>query len=697
MKAKIKKLFGLAIFLGFALLLLQFIPVDNLTKSSELTDVSGNFVEAVKAFEEEDYRRAADLLEGFSGKPPLSAYSSYLLARAELELGDKRKALEIVDTLRQGEGVLGYERLLLEAKILLKLERIGRASEAAASAAEFALTKDEERRARELQLSIAVAAENYDAALKRGIELVEVTDLRFVGERRDQLLNKLGGIIDNVDLKEDENLEYLYRYIDLLTDYGEYRRARGLLLRNMGKWTGSLKYKAYFELAWLDGFKLEHPEEARWTFQRLLGMKQPRWFEAKSHYYHTLFKAGDAEDYDLIENLLKVGRNYPGTYFGKLAVNRAFSEKTEGANLNKLDHELGRFKNAMSRSAVRSTTWRLFYRSFAEGKFSIARDYLISLESFYDELPPKFVFWRYRTTSSANGSANYLQLVGKQEEEPINYYSLLAGEKGWTRGSFSLSDTWGDREIDLGQFEAEIAERSWPGSTGEKLVYSVILKNHGLYGPALRRLKRLRGELPEEDYLFLKSQWERLAGEYRASLKSATELLSWYYAHNQAPPVTVVRSAFPTYYGQQVGRAAGRFGVPRALVFAIIRQESTFAPDAYGRAGEHGLMQIMPGTARGIAADLEMENFQPEDTFDPAINIKMGSYYISKQMSRQNGQVRLALAAYNGGPGNVRRWKESFGSEDVDIFVERIPIGYTQDYVKSVYRNYLVYRALLSE
>ncbi|MCF7875413.1 CDC27 family protein, partial [Candidatus Bipolaricaulota bacterium] len=540
MNNKISRVLAFPILVVILLSLIQFFPGVLLSRSSELTEVSGEFIEAVEALDQDQYGKATRLLEKYSGDPPLGDYSTYLLARANLGGGKYEKALSVLEKISPGNGVLSFEKFYLKSKVLLEMGRPGLAGESAERALGKAVTEEEKRKILELQLTIAVNSNNYSAALKRGIDLVEVTNLRFVGEKRVQLLDRLGEIIREVDFDTAEPLEYLSRYVELLMDYGEYRRARSILLRNMGNWTGSLKYRAYFDLAWIDGFKVDHPEEARWTFQRLLGMNLPDWFEAKAKYYHTLFQAGETSDYDLVESLLEVGREFPGSYFGGLAVNRAFSERTKGASTLTLDHELERFKNSMTRSAVKDVTWRLFYRSFSEGKYKLAKDYLVSLESFYNQLPPELVFWRYKTNASSNGSTDYLKLVAEQNENPVNYYSLLESRKGWSRGSFDLRDTWKARELDLEEYEIKVTEKDLPTSLEKSLVYSIVFKNHGLYETALNRLKRLEPEMAPKDYLFLKSQWKRLAGEYKASLKSSTELMRWYYSNNQSPPLTVV-------------------------------------------------------------------------------------------------------------------------------------------------------------
>ncbi|MFB6214674.1 MAG: transglycosylase SLT domain-containing protein, partial [Candidatus Bipolaricaulia bacterium] len=73
---------------------------------------------------------------------------------------------------------------------------------------------------------------------------------------------------------------------------------------------------------------------------------------------------------------------------------------------------------------------------------------------------------------------------------------------------------------------------------------------------------------------------------------------------------------------------------------------------------------------------------------------EMGTYYIAKQVSSW-GDIRLGLTAYHGGPGNLKKWKSRYDSSDLDLFLEKVPARSTRNYVKAVYRNYLVYKELL--
>lgn len=116
-----------------------------------------------------------------------------------------------------------------------------------------------------------------------------------------------------------------------------------------------------------------------------------------------------------------------------------------------------------------------------------------------------------------------------------------------------------------------------------------------------------------------------------------------------------------------VSDSAQKYNLPPALIMAVIKQESGFNPNAVSHCGAQGCMQLMPGTARMMGVT---------DSFDVSQNIDGGSKYLRQMLDRFNGDVRLALAAYNAGPGNV----EKAGG------IPRIPE--TQNYVPSVLAHY---------
>ncbi len=140
--------------------------------------------------------------------------------------------------------------------------------------------------------------------------------------------------------------------------------------------------------------------------------------------------------------------------------------------------------------------------------------------------------------------------------------------------------------------------------------------------------------------------------------------------------------------------------IDKAAVYAVARQESRFQVNAISSAGARGLMQLMPGTAKDTAKKIGLDYSAAKLTSDPDYNTQLGASYLGDQLSRYDGSLLLAAAAYNAGPGNANKWIEAYGdprAEKVDpvVWVELIPFAETRKYVQRVFGNYLVYRARL--
>lgn len=143
-------------------------------------------------------------------------------------------------------------------------------------------------------------------------------------------------------------------------------------------------------------------------------------------------------------------------------------------------------------------------------------------------------------------------------------------------------------------------------------------------------------------------------------------------------------------------------GVERALVLALIRQESNFDHQAVSPAGARGLMQLMPGTARLTAKRIGVATAPGRLTEDPAHNMALGSAYLAQQLAAFDQAIPLALAAYNAGPHRVTQWLADNGDPRIGLalggadpidWVERIPFSETRNYVQRVVESMLVYRA----
>lgn len=150
---------------------------------------------------------------------------------------------------------------------------------------------------------------------------------------------------------------------------------------------------------------------------------------------------------------------------------------------------------------------------------------------------------------------------------------------------------------------------------------------------------------------------------------------------------------YPFGWRQSVVEAADREGLDPYLVAALVREESSYFPRAISRAGARGLMQLMPGTAALVARHQGIALDGVDTLHDPAVNLELGTRFLAG-MLKEFRDPRLALAAYNAGPGRVRQWLKTKKSDDVEAFVEQIPFDETRGYVKRVMFSWEEYKRI---
>jgi soluble lytic murein transglycosylase len=149
----------------------------------------------------------------------------------------------------------------------------------------------------------------------------------------------------------------------------------------------------------------------------------------------------------------------------------------------------------------------------------------------------------------------------------------------------------------------------------------------------------------------------------------------------EAQPAWYERLRYPLSYDHIVVGHAANYDLDPALVAAVIYRESKFDARARSSSGAIGLMQLLPDTAKGIAVHTGGSRFRVDDLNDPEINVRYGSFYLRRLLTKY-GDMRLALAAYNAGQANVDEWRAQG---------KGIAFAETREYVDSVLKTRDIY------
>ncbi len=151
-----------------------------------------------------------------------------------------------------------------------------------------------------------------------------------------------------------------------------------------------------------------------------------------------------------------------------------------------------------------------------------------------------------------------------------------------------------------------------------------------------------------------------------------------------------VRLRYPRPYADAVAEASALAGVPADWILSVMRQESLFRKDAVSRADARGLMQVLPVTAAAVARRWHLPVPRKETLFDPSVAVPLGAAYLRELLDRYAGQLDLALAAYNAGPGPVARWLPPTAMQ-ADTWIENIPYTETRSYVQHILEHIVAF------
>jgi soluble lytic murein transglycosylase len=213
--------------------------------------------------------------------------------------------------------------------------------------------------------------------------------------------------------------------------------------------------------------------------------------------------------------------------------------------------------------------------------------------------------------------------------------------------------------------------------------------------PALVRAHELLlcGLEPQAEVEWWEAQAQLDATAKRQSIHLAADW-QWF----EAAIITAARQSFfedytllfPRPYREEIKAGSKQSGLPEALIYATLRQESLYDSDAVSSADALGLLQLQLGTARKIARQLGRPAPTRADLLNPAINVPLGAAELAALLAKFQGQVPVALAAYNAGPAAAARWLPP-SAIDADVWIENIPYNETRTYVQRVQWHSIVF------
>lgn len=154
------------------------------------------------------------------------------------------------------------------------------------------------------------------------------------------------------------------------------------------------------------------------------------------------------------------------------------------------------------------------------------------------------------------------------------------------------------------------------------------------------------------------------------------------------------KAVYPIKYKSYVVKYSEEYELDPFLVFAVIKAESSFRPDAVSPRNARGLMQLTVGTGKWAAGKMDLKGYTSEKLFDPETNIMLGCWYLNSLLQQFGRDEDKALVAYNAGSGKVNQWLQEGRLSKDGAKLSGIPFRETERYLERVKKYYNIYKKL---
>jgi soluble lytic murein transglycosylase len=321
---------------------------------------------------------------------------------------------------------------------------------------------------------------------------------------------------------------------------------------------------------------------------------------------------------------------------------------------------IGKTQQSLGDGTSAQTAWQQAASLDPTDYYSLrSQDMLLKRPAF---TPPPATNYKVDLTSERTQAEAWLRVTfNLPTDTDLSTPGALLSDARLVRGT-ELWNLGLDEEAQLEFEDLRISIQNNPADTYRLANYMLAL---GLYTPAITAIRQV---------LFL------------AGMNTQTQTL--------AAPAYFNHVRYGLYYQDLVMPVAQQVGFDPLFLFSVIREESLFESFAQSGKAARGLMQILPSTGQEISDNLGWPpNFTSADLYRPLISVGLGISYLKQQSVNFNGDLYLALAAYNAGPAAAPIWSNLSGP-DSDLFLEVIRYPETSKYIRDIYEIYSMYRSL---
>lgn len=654
-------------------------------KSSDIKNTI-QLYQAIQSFYQKDYDQAYGILKKISKKFVLKEYAQYYLCLTLLHQNKYHRALKELPSIKNPKRNIEWDIFWLQAELLARTQQHEGLQDML-----VAIQKD----------SAKDHFKRIKSAYFSGLADLLSDDPKTAYEHFISIITQFPGT--EFDQKVFDHLASEAMDLDDLLDRSQWNmRAHNLI--QSGRADEAIKIftkfvksdPSYHEKIAFATFKARDYKKAAALYEQLLTSKH-----FKSPESDILDKLATSysrvDDFDnAIKTHQKLIEKFPNTKTAKTSEYKLGFLYFDSGQYKKTIEYFGKFLNKATPWRQNKALWYRFWSFYLTQQFEDARqeiETLISKTKDKDMLST-LNYWKARTLTKLNKRKQAIKTYSNlSHADPFDFYTLLAKQRlapGKLETPFLISSHKMGFLPNGQVLPYEYQPNLKPLAKDDPLIKAILLSHIGHENNAFNESMQSSHASTVPHYNTVKA-FELSQNYFRgyALRKEATtgKMMG-------ANRLEGYRLGFPKAYEKYVKPYAKHWGIKQNLVYAIMRQESAFKPQALSSASANGLMQIIPQTGMEIAAKIGFENFDVSMLTKPDISIFFGSYYLRELLQTFNNELVYTIAAYNAGPEALKRWTKKWQHLEPDVFIELIPYAETKKYVKKVLVNLLVYQRI---